>query len=134
MTLSDVGGVDVLALADLVASKKTQRDKDWVMIRRLLEVDYFGRRAAPAAGQVEFWLRELRTPELLVDLARRHEGQARSLTRDRPLIEAALAGDRDAVERQLAAEMERERVADRVYWEPLRRELAELRRRAREGG
>jgi hypothetical protein len=38
--LGDVGAVDALALPDLAASKKTQRDKDWVMIRRLLEASY----------------------------------------------------------------------------------------------
>jgi len=36
----DDGPVEVLALPDLVASKKTQRDKDWIMIRRLLEASY----------------------------------------------------------------------------------------------
>jgi hypothetical protein len=40
----EVGKVPVLCLADLVASKKTQRDKDWPMIRRLIEADYFNRR------------------------------------------------------------------------------------------
>ncbi|HWP38781.1 MAG TPA: hypothetical protein VNL18_14640, partial [Gemmatimonadales bacterium] len=48
--LPDLGPVDVLALGDLVTSKKTQRDKDWVMLRRLLEVDYFRYRASPPAG------------------------------------------------------------------------------------
>jgi hypothetical protein len=32
---------DVLSLPDLVIAKKTQRDKDWPMIRRLLEAHYF---------------------------------------------------------------------------------------------
>lgn len=32
--------VDVIGLSDLVVSKKTQRDKDWPMIRRLMEVSY----------------------------------------------------------------------------------------------
>jgi hypothetical protein len=38
--LGGVGQVEVLSLADLVASRKTQRDKDWVMIRRLVEASY----------------------------------------------------------------------------------------------
>jgi hypothetical protein len=33
---------DLLSIADLVRAKKTQRDKDWPMIRRLLEADFFG--------------------------------------------------------------------------------------------
>ena len=30
---------DVLGLPDLVQAKKTQRDLDWVMLRRLVEMD-----------------------------------------------------------------------------------------------
>jgi hypothetical protein len=32
---------DLLSLPDLVQAKKTQRDKDWPMIRRLVEANYF---------------------------------------------------------------------------------------------
>ena len=32
--------VDALSLPDLIAAKKTQRDKDWPMIRRLVDVHY----------------------------------------------------------------------------------------------
>ena len=48
-TTLDVDGepIDLLALEDLVRAKKTQRDKDWPMIRRLVEQSYFGRAAAP---------------------------------------------------------------------------------------
>jgi hypothetical protein len=46
--------VDLLALEDLVKAKKTQRHKDWPMIRRLVEQSYFA-----GSATVEFWLREL---------------------------------------------------------------------------
>lgn len=48
--LPDGNTFDLLSLADLVRAKKTQRDKDWPMIRRLLEADFFQRRenAMPA--------------------------------------------------------------------------------------
>jgi hypothetical protein len=36
-----------MGLPDLVQAKKTQRDKDWPMIRWLVEVNYFGNREAP---------------------------------------------------------------------------------------
>ncbi|HWP38350.1 MAG TPA: hypothetical protein VNL18_12435, partial [Gemmatimonadales bacterium] len=80
------------------------------------------------AGRVEFWLRELRTPQLIVEAAGRRRDAATRLSGERALLRAALAGDLDAVERELAGEVERERTADREYWAPLRRELAELRR------
>jgi len=63
--------IDLLALGDLVNAKKTQRDKDWPMIGRLMERSYFERDMKPSQEQIEFWLRELRTPELLVELTER---------------------------------------------------------------
>ena len=71
VTLPDGTRCDVMSLPDLVLAKKTQRDKDWPMLRRLLEADYFGQSSTPSAGRVRFWLRELRTPELLVEAAER---------------------------------------------------------------
>ena len=35
--LPDPANLDLLSLPDLIAAKKTQRDKDWPMIRRLIE-------------------------------------------------------------------------------------------------
>src|SRR5437016_11725877 len=70
-TIELPGGLkcDLLSLPDLVQAKKTQRDKDWPMIRRLVEAHYFQNREKPTAAQVKFWLRELRTPDLLIEVA-----------------------------------------------------------------
>ena len=67
-TTIEVNGeaIDMLGLEDLVQAKKTQRDKDWPMIRRLLEQSFLDQSESPGARLVEFWLRELRTPELLI--------------------------------------------------------------------
>ena len=48
-TTIESGGerVDILSLEDLVKAKKTQRDKDWPMVRRLVEQSYF---ATPVAA------------------------------------------------------------------------------------
>jgi hypothetical protein len=62
---------DLLSLPDLVQAKKTQRDKDWPMIRRLVEAHYFQNRDRATDAQIAFWLRELRTPVLLVEVARK---------------------------------------------------------------
>lgn len=61
-TLTDDAGVsiDVLALGDLVTAKKTQRDKDWPMIRRLVEANFASNEAQPTAEQIRFWLCEAR--------------------------------------------------------------------------
>jgi len=129
-TTIDVEGeeIDLLSAADLIRAKKTQRDKDWPMIRRLVEQNYFERAAEEAAHQVEFWLEELRTPELLAQVAADHAGLALAVAARRPAVRAALENDLAAVTLALEAEERVERRQDREYWEPLRRELEELRR------
>lgn len=125
--LTDGTLCDLLSLPDLVLAKKTQRDRDWPMIRRLLEANYFAHRAKPSAPQVNFWLRELRTPALLVEVAGQHAGACRRLTAQRPLLALAASGRIEDLERSLAAEEAAERERDRRYWVPLRRELEQLR-------
>lgn len=121
--------IDVLSIADLIRAKKTQRDKDWPMIRRLVEQSYFERGAVASRGQVEFWLAELRTPELLREVAAAHPELADAAASGRPAVRAALEGDLEDVTSALRAEEEEERRRDREYWEPLRKELEELRRK-----
>jgi|GEM_PF-1456971 len=45
----------------------------------------------------------------------------------RPLLNAALQGDRPGIEAGLAEEERRERAADRAYWDPLKKELERMR-------
>lgn len=118
---------DVLSLPDLVQAKKTQRDKDWPMIRRLVEADFSGRREAATVADIRFWLRELRTPELLVAVAAAHPERCPVLIPERALLKHALRGDAPALELELATEESKEREADRRYWEPLRAEIEKLR-------
>jgi hypothetical protein len=118
--------IDLLALPDLVQAKKTQRDKDWPMIRRLVEANYFANRDSPAPEHTTFWLRELRTPELLVEAVRQSPALAAAMAR--PAVAAALTGDLESVSRSLRAEEDAERQRDREYWRPLRLELERLRR------
>ena len=124
------GGIrcELLSLPDLVAAKKTQRDKDWPMIRRLVEANYFEHRRAPTAARVSFWLRELRTPELLLEVASEHPRAAGRVARIRPAVARAVAADAAAVNLALLEEERAERQADRAHWEPLIEELGRLRR------
>ena len=59
--------VDLMALEDLVNAKKTQSDMHWSVIRRLMERSYFTRDDAVTPELAGFWLRELRTAELLIE-------------------------------------------------------------------
>ena len=117
---------DLLSLPDLVTAKKTQRDKDWPMIRRLVEADYAAGSENPTPAQVRFWLTEARTPELLVILAKRFPAECATLAAGRPLLRQPLHVD--GLREALVAEESAERAADREYWAPLKRELEAMRR------
>jgi len=121
------GPIEALSLPDLVTAKKTQRDKDWPMITRLVEADYAAHGPRADTPRTVFWLRELRTPSILVDVTRSAADVSASLVPKRPLLAAALAADVAGVAAGLAAEEAREREADRIYWAPLRQELERLR-------
>lgn len=126
------GAIEILSLPDLVKAKKTQRDKDWPMITRLVEAHYAARQGSGDVRTTEFWLRELRTPPILIDVAGGAPEACRALAGERPLLAHALAAEAERLRLALREEEDREREADRVYWEPLRRELEQL-RKARRG-
>lgn len=123
--------VDLLAAEDLIRAQKTQRDKDWPMIRRLVERHFIEHVGEPTPERIDFWLRELRTPELLVQVAAEHPFAARAAAFRRPAVEAAVQGDMEAVSNALAREEQDERKRDRLYWDPLKRELEAMRGRRR---
>jgi hypothetical protein len=118
---------DLLSLPDLVQAKKTQRDKDWPMIRRLLEAHYFQNHSRASVAQKKFWLTEMRTPELLVEIAQKNAVIARRMISERPLLAQAVLGRCDALAKLLTAEESDIREKDRTYWKPLFRELERLR-------
>jgi hypothetical protein len=122
--------LEVMALPDLVAAKKTQRDKDWPMIRRLVEVNYLSHRDDPTEERILFWLRELRTPELLVEVAQAHPALAQEVSGGRPLLKLATAENLEngLLGRALRDEEEAERRLDAEYWKPLREQIERLRR------
>jgi hypothetical protein len=132
ITLPDGFSLDVLSLPDLVRAKKTQRDKDWPMLRRLLEAHYFEHRDRPTPAQIRFWMLELRSAELLIETACRYPNACERAARRRPVLCYAVQADQPALEAALREEEAREREADRQYWRPLRAELERI-RRARRG-
>jgi hypothetical protein len=127
--LADAEGItyELLSLPDLVQAKKTQRDKDWPMLRRLMEADYYAGRNEPNTERIAFWLRELRTPELLLELAAQHPTAASAASAHRPLLNHALSRDSTVLQTALATEELSERELDRTYWQPLKAELERLR-------
>ena len=130
-TLDDDSGtrIEIISLPDLVTAKKTQRDKDWPMIRRLVEANFVEHRANPTSEQVLFWLRQSRTVAILFELARKYPHELATAAEQRPLLGLAKAGDEAGLSGALEAEEKEQREADRIYWIPLRAELEELRRK-----
>jgi len=118
--------INLLSLPDLVQAKKTQRDKDWPMIRRLVEADY-ANVESPSNDKVRFWLMESRTPRMLIELVEEYKQLASELTPLRPLLKTVQFGSESAVEDELDKEQRLERDADRKYWAPLFLELESLR-------
>ncbi len=121
--------IDVLSLSDLVNSKKTQRDKDWPMIRRLVEVNYFNNRKFPTDEQINFWFLELRSSELLFELSENYPETAHKLVKNRPLL-ALTVNDRletKAITVAIRKEEDEERRRDVEYWQPLKKKLESLR-------
>jgi hypothetical protein len=123
--------VEVLALPDLVKAKKTQRDKDWPMLSRLIEANYTENRDQPTSQQIEFWIIEMRTPALLMEIVKRFPDECRRYVQRRELLSTAVAQDEMALTAALKVEEEFERAADRAYWLPLRQELQKLRAASR---
>ncbi len=117
----------VMSLPDLVRAKKTQRDKHWPMVRRLVAAHYFQQHRKPSAIHVRFWLRELRTPELLVEAAERWPAACARLKQRRLLLGMARPGEESRLAAALAAEERRERQEDARYWAPLKSDLEALR-------
>ena len=127
LKIPGVGPLPVMSLQDLVRIKKTQRDKDWPMVRRLVESDMDRAPRPVPRTRLDFWLRECRTPELLCELAGGHPRAAGRIGRLRPAVRAARRLDLRAIERELAKEQARERELDQRYWQPLRAELERMR-------
>jgi len=127
--LPEIGKVAVIGLPDLVRAKKTQRDKDWPMIRRLIEADIYRAPDDPSEDKICFWFAECRTSELLILLSAKYPKIASKMSAKRPLLRAAIQGNRVELQGLLKDEEDREREADRQYWMPLKKELEEWRRR-----
>ena len=131
-TTVSIGGdsIELMSLPDLVRAKKTQRDKDWPMVRRLVEVNYFNNRESPTRQQIHFWFNELRTPDLLIELAETQGRIPAHLRRKRPLLELAIRRRESLLADAIHEEEQREREADRQYWVPLKKELEKSAARA----
>ena len=125
--LPDGTNCDLLSLPDLVQAKKTQRDKDWPMIRRLVEAHYFENQGEARPAQIRFWFKNSARRSLLSG-SRAVSYAPRPTSRRQPAIATSGRSRQLAqLEAASAAEEHSLRAHDKAYWLPLRQELERLR-------
>lgn len=132
-TLQDDDGsvYELPGIEDLVKAKKTQQDKDWTMIRRLVDAHYEEFSDETTDERVRFWLRESRSPDVLIAVAVEHPELLQEMIPQRRLLAETLGASRTALRRELEKEKATEQEADEVYWRPLVKELEAMRRNKR---
>ena len=128
VTEEDGEEIHLLSVPDLIGAKKTQREKDWPMISALVEAHYQSTRHEATPERIVFWLKESRTPERLIELASRFPAEAEQMLSARPLLVHAITGNLPLMREALDAEVRAEQEKDRIYWEPLKREIEAFRR------
>ncbi len=117
----------LLSVPDLVRAKKTQRSRDWPVIEALVAIHFRENEAAPTPEWTAFWVLEARSPELLIELASKFPAEAAHLQPVRPLLSLAMDGNPSSLREALDTETRAEQEKDRIYWEPLKRELEAFR-------
>lgn len=134
-TVTDADGTQfqLLSVPDLVSAKKTQRSKDWPVIEALVSIHILENLTDPRPDWVNFWLMECRSPEQLLDLIARFPREAEIAIARRPLLALAIDPNLPRLREALDAEVRAEQEKDRIYWEPLKREMEAFRRAERAG-
>jgi len=130
ISLKGNGIVDVIGLRDLVQSKKTKRDKDWLMLKNLVENDIVLHKKQASDDQVKWWLLESRSVDSLLNLAGQYSRIAEECATHRPLLLTAIKRDGQKLDSLLREEELTERQRDIEYWTPLIQELEKLRHSA----
>ena len=125
--LKSGSAIDVISLRDLVQSKKTQRDKDWFMLKQLVENDIIVKEDNPSKEKIRWRLLESRNPDSLIKLAGKHPAIAKECVEERNLLKLAITPDIQKLNLALYEEELMERQKDVEYWKPLRKELEALR-------
>ncbi|MFH1245495.1 MAG: hypothetical protein V1662_03340 [Candidatus Omnitrophota bacterium] len=128
-TISLKGGakINVIGLNDLVQSKKTQRDKDWLMLKLLVENDIVLNKNNPASERIKWWFLESRNVQSLINLAKVYPEIAQKSVAKRPLLSSLINLDIQELNSHLQEEELTERRKDIEYWAPLKKELETLR-------
>lgn len=124
--------VPVLDAQRLIATKKTDRERDYPVIQLLGELIFEqARRERKNRKTIILWLaKESRNPQHLRNIARWNGGRQALLESKRPAaILAAQNASAIEIQEELNTEKEKLKEENREYWRPLISELRQLRRR-----
>lgn len=119
--------IDLLAISDLIAAKRTQREKDWPMTNRLVEAHYLANTNNPTNESIRFWLTESFDLPFLKRLVARFPEQSEQLKKERTVLGALIEDQLEKARRLLQEERRTIEIADETYWAPLIKELHQLR-------
>jgi len=121
--------IEILSLPDLIAAKRTQRDKDWLMTNRLVEAHYLENKETPTRDQIIFWLTESYDLELLAQWVTQYPEEAAQVAKGRNAIDELLKTHPEQAQHALDNDKDAIIKKDQKYWMPLKKELGELRRK-----
>ncbi|MBW1855093.1 MAG: nucleotidyl transferase AbiEii/AbiGii toxin family protein [Deltaproteobacteria bacterium] len=128
--------VPVIDIKRLIATKKTERDKDYTVIKDLVDLLFEEVRSNRSQRKkfLTWLLQELRTPKYLKTITREWEyGKQYALKTGREA--AILACSKNATEEEIQAALDKEkeilRKADKQYWKPIRNEIKIMRQEHR---
>ena len=127
LLLKDSGRIEVIGLRDIVQSKKTQRDKDWLMLKHLVENDIVLHKNNPKDERIIWWFEESRNSQTLIELAEKYPRIVKKCIGNRPLLSYTMVKDIKNINAKLYQEELLERKKDIKYWLPLKKELELLR-------
>lgn len=119
--------IDLLAIGDLIAAKRTQREKDWPMTNRLVEAHYLANANTPANESIRFWLTESFDLPFLEQLVARFPEQCEKLKEKRPVLRPLIEDQLEKARSLLQEERRTIEIEDETYWAPLIQELHQLR-------
>lgn len=122
--------IDLLAISDLIAAKRTQREKDWPMTNRLVEAHYLANTDNPTHESIHFWMTESFDITFLERLVARFPGHSKKLASERPVLQALVDEQVERARSLLQEERRGIEIEDETYWAPLMEELHQLRRKS----
>lgn len=122
--------IDLLAISDLIAAKRTQREKDWPMTNRLIEAHYLANADSPTNESIRFWLTESFDLPFLEQLVTRFPEQSIELKEERSVLRALIEEQLEKARSLLQKERRTIEIEDETYWAPLIKELHQLRSRS----